>query len=171
MGRHRSNAGWRGTKADVWEGGHRVPFVVRWPGVVEAGSETTATVVHTDLYATLADILGTAPGPDAAEDSVSMLPVLRGETATRGVPVVHHSSGGMFAIRDGRWKLVLGNGSGGRQTPRGEPFARPYPLFDLSRDPGEARDVAAEHPEVVERLEATFERFRREGRSAQPPAR
>ena len=72
----------------------------------------------------------------------------------------------MFAIRDGRWKLVLGNGSGGRQTPRGEPFARPYQLFDLSRDPGEADDVAAANPEIVERLEATFERFLRDGRSA-----
>ena len=146
VGRHRSNARWRGTKADVWEGGHRVPFVVRWPGVVEPGSETPATVVHTDLYATLADIVGAAPGPDAAEDSVSLLPMLRGEPATRGVAVVHHSSGGMFAVRDGRWKLVLGNGSGGRQAPRGEPFARPYQLFDLSRDPGEAREVAARNP-------------------------
>ena len=61
--------GLRGTKANVWEGGHRVPFVVRWPGVVEA--ESAANVVHTDLYATLADVAGTAPGPDAAEDSVS----------------------------------------------------------------------------------------------------
>ena len=170
VGRHRSNADWRGTKADVWEGGHRVPFVVRWPGVVEAGSESAATVVHTDLYATLADVVGETPGPDAAEDSVSMLPLLRGQTTTRGVAVVHHSSGGMFAVRDGRWKLVLGNGSGGRQTPRGEPFARPYQLFDLWRDPGEERDVAAGHPDVVKRLEATFERLRREGRSAPLPA-
>ena len=166
VGRHRPNADWRGTKADIWEGGRRVPFVARWPGVVEPGSETAATVVHTDLYATLADIVGAAPGPDAAEDSVSLLPMLRGEPATRGVPVVHHSSGGMFAIRDGRWKLVLGNGSGGRQEPRGEPFGRPYQLFDLSQDPAEAHDVAADHPEVVERLEATLERFRDTGRSA-----
>ena len=165
VGRHRSNAGWRGTKADIWEGGHRVPFVARWPGVVEPGSETAATVVHTDLYATLADIAGAAPGPDAAEDSVSLLPMLRGEPVTRGIPVVHHSSGGMFAIRDGAWKLVLGNGSGGRQEPRGEPFARPYQLFDLSKDPAEAHDVSRDHPEVVERLEATLERFRRTGRS------
>ena len=63
VGRHRSNADWRGTKADIWEGGHRVPFVARWPGVVEPGSESTATVVHADLYATLADIVGAAPGP------------------------------------------------------------------------------------------------------------
>ena len=136
------------TKADIWEGGHRVPFVARWPGVVEPGTETAATIVHTDLYATLADIVGVAPGRDAAEDSVSLLPMLRGEPATRGVPVVHHSSGGMFAIRDGAWKLVFGNGSGGRQEPRG---------------------VAADNPEVVERLEATLERFRDTGRSAPLP--
>ena len=98
VGRHRSNASWRGTKADIWEGGHRVPFVVRWPGVVEPGSETAATVVHTDLYATLAEA---TPGPGAAEDSVSLLPMLRGEPVTRGVPVVHQSYGGMLAVRDG----------------------------------------------------------------------
>ena len=165
VGRHRSNAAWRGTKADIWEGGHRVPFVVRWPGVVEPGSETAATVVHTDLYATLADIVGATPGPGAAEDSVSLLPMLRGGSVTRGVPVVHQSYHGMLAVRDGRWKLVLGNGSGGRQRPRGYPFRRPYQLFDLSQDPTESQDVAADHPEVVERREATFERFRLTGRS------
>ena len=113
VGRHRSNADWRGTKADIWEGGHRVPFVVRWPGVVEPGTETAATVVHTDLYATLAHIVGVAPGPDAAEDSVSLLPMLRGEPATRGVPVVHHSSGGMFAVRDGRGSWCSATGRAG----------------------------------------------------------
>ena len=165
VGRHRSNASWRGTKADIWEGGHRVPFVVRWPGVVEPGSETAATVVHTDLYATLADVVVATPGPGAAEDSVSLLPMLRGEPVTRGVPVVHQSYGGMPAVRDGQWKLVLGNGSGGRQRPLGYRFRRPYQLFDLSQDPTESQDVAADYPQVVERLEATFERFRLTSRS------
>ena len=165
VGRHRSNASWRGTKADIWEGGHRVPFVVRWPGVVEPGSETAATVVHTDLYATLADVVVATPGPGAAEDSVSLLPMLRGEPVTRGVPVVHQSYGGMLAVRDGQWKLVLGNGSGGRQRPLGYRFRRPYQLFDLSQDPTESQDLAADYPQVVERLEATFERFRLTSRS------
>ena len=156
-GRHRSNADWRGHKGNIWEGGHRVPFVVRWPGVVGAGTETAATVVHTDLYATLADVVGVTLEPEVAPDSVSLLPMLRGEAATRGVPVVHHSYGGVFAIRHGPWKLVLGTGSGGRQ------------LFNLSRDPVEAHDVSAQQPGVAEQLEAAFERFRSTGRSAAAP--
>ena len=169
VGRHRSNADWRGRKADIWEGGHRVPFVVRWPGVVGAGTETAATVVHTDLYATLADVVGVTLEPEVAPDSVSLLPMLRGEAATRDVPVVHHSGSGMFAIRHGPWKLVLGTGSGGRQEPQGTPFARPYQLFNLSRDPVEAHDVSAQQPGVAEQLEAAFERFRSTGRSAAAP--
>ena len=173
VGRHRSNADWRGTKADIWEGGHRVPFVARWPGVVEPGSETAATIVHTDIYATLADIVGAAPSPDAAEDSVSLLPMLRGEPATRGVPVVHHSSGGMFAIRDGAWKLMFGNGSGGRQEPRGEPFGRPYQLFDLSRDPalGEVRLLVADTASGRQRCARLLESAHPLGRSRAPGCR
>ena len=168
VGRHRSNAAWRGTKADIWEGGHRVPFLVRWPGIVEPGAESAATIAHTDLYATLAEIVGVESGRNAAEDSVSLLPILRGESATR-VPLVHHSQRGMFALRDGKWKLVAGDGSGGRQRPLGRPFRRPFQLFDLSLDPTETLDVAADYPDVVQRLESTLQIFRSGGRSVGLP--
>lgn len=166
--RHRANGPLRGTKADVWEGGHRVPFVVRWPGRVKPGSRCEEPICHVDILATCAEAAGAKLGNDAAEDSVSLLPLLRGEpNASRGVPVVNHSANGLFAIRDGRWKLVAGNGSGGRQQPRGTPFGKPYQLYDLTADLEESKDLAADHPDVVERLTKRLETIRTNGRSVE----
>ena len=78
---------------------------------------------------------------------------------TPRAPVINHSASGMFAIRDGKWKLVLGNGSGGRQQPKGKPFQKPYHLFDLDADLGERTNVAEQNPELVERLIKQFERI------------
>jgi arylsulfatase A len=163
---HTANAHWRGTKADIWEAGHRVPFFVRWPGVVSPGRRSETAVCLTDVFATLADLVGEALPDDAAEDSFSLLPLLRGgeETFDRA-PVIHHSVSGMFAIRDGRWKLVAGNGSGGREEPTGEPFGRPYRLYDLEADPSETHDVHDAHPDVARRLDDALEQLRRRGRS------
>ena len=150
--RHRPNGPYRGTKADIWEAGHRVPFFVRWPGVVEAGRRVDRTICHVDVYATLADVVGHARADGEAEDSHSLLPTLRGEAGPARPPVVHHSVNGTFAVRDGDWKLVLSDGSGGREKPKGKPFGEPYTLFDLRQDPGETTDLAAAHPEIVARL-------------------
>ena len=163
---HTSNYVFRGTKADIWESGHRVPFFARWPGTVEPGSIQARTVCLTDVFATVADIVGAALPEDVAEDSFSLLPLLRGKDWARPrAPVIHHSGGGMFAIRDGRWKLVAGNGSGGREKPSGKPFERPYQLFDLEIDPSEKRNVYDEHPIIAMRLEQALERIRSRGRS------
>jgi arylsulfatase A-like enzyme len=91
--------------------------------------------------------------------------MLRGKKVDREAPVINHSAGGMFAIRDGRWKLVAGNGSGGRQQPRGKPFQAPYQLFDLDSDLSETKDVAKQHPEIVQRLTEKLEGMRQRGRS------
>ena len=163
---HTSNAVYRGTKADIWEGGHRVPFFVRWPGQVPPGSVQTATVGLTDVFATLAEIVGVELPENAAEDSFSMLPLFRGDWwDSPRAPVIHHSSGGMFAIRDGRWKLVAGNGSGGREEPKGKPFERPYQLYDLESDPSERRNVYDSNPFIAARLEGELDRIRERGRS------
>jgi arylsulfatase A-like enzyme len=163
---HTANGPWRGTKADIWEAGHRVPFLLRWPGVVSPESRSEATICLTDVFATLADVVGASVPEDAAEDSFSFLPLLRGEPDHFDrAPVVHHSVDGMFAIREGRWKLIAGNGSGGREEPKGSPFGRPYQLFDLDADPAEREDVLSEHPDVARRLEAALERIRTSGRS------
>ena len=158
---HQSNGGWFGLKGTINEGGHRVPLLVQWPGKIVAGSTVDATVSLTDLYATLADIMEEEPESGVATDSVSLLPLLLGESETRGTPVVHHSGAGMFALRDGRWKLVFGNGHGslvGRAN--GEPFGTPWRLYDLEQDPREVRNAARANPAVMARMEAAFDRIR-----------
>ncbi|WP_044301246.1 sulfatase family protein [Rhodopirellula sallentina] len=159
---HRANGPYRGTKADIWEAGHRVPFFVRWPDHVPAGEKSAATICLTDVFATLAEIAGTEVDPKAAEDSYSFTATFDGNSLERP-PVIHHSVGGMFAIREGKWKLVLGNGSGGREAPRGKRDKRPYKLFDLSTDIAETKNVIDDHPEVADRLEKACMAIRNQG--------
>ena len=169
-GHHTANHVFRGTKADIWEAGHHVPFFARWPGAIEPNSQSDQTICLTDFFATVAEITETETPKSAAEDSFSILPLLRGEgwTSPRA-PVIHHSSGGMFAIRDGQWKLVLGNGSGGREQPKGQPFEKPYQLFNLSSDLSERTNVITEHADVAAGLERTLEQIRWSGTSRVRP--
>lgn len=162
---HRPNGPFRGTKADVWEGGHHVPFFVRWPGKVKAGSTCDEPITHTDVFATCADAAGAKLGNDVAEDSVSFMAGLSGKPFERGVGVINHSSAGMFAIRHGKWKLVAGNGSGGRQAPRGKAFARPFHLFDLGKDIAETTNLIEKHPDIAKAMETALEKIRQSGRS------
>jgi arylsulfatase A len=173
-GHHPSHT-FRGTKADHFEGGHRVPFIARWPGRVRAGSKTDQLVCLNDLMATCAEITGAKLPDHAGEDSVSFLPVLEGRaTAPVRTSLVHHSINGSFAIREGNWKLALSPSSGGWSAPRpGTPAARQLPpaqLYDLTRDPGETNNLASSHPQIVTRLTALLEQQVREGRST-PGAR
>ena len=163
---HTSNHVFRGTKADIYEGGHHVPYLVRWPGNVKAGSACDATICLTDLMATFADVAGATLPRDAGEDSFSTLELMRsGKPATPRAPVVHHSANGTFAVRDGKWKLILSSGSGGREKPAGKPFGKPYRLFDMTADISETTDLAAKHPDVVARLTKVLETFQSQGRS------
>jgi arylsulfatase A-like enzyme len=155
---HDPSGGYRGHKADIYEGGHRVPFVARWPGHVPAGTTCAAPIGQVDLLATCAEMLGVDLPDHAGEDSVSMLDVLMGADAPRQVrpPLVHHSALGAFAIREGRWKLCLCRDSGGWSHPRPASTARftmpPFQLFDLEADPSETTNLAAVHPDEVRRL-------------------
>ena len=152
--RHRANGPLRGGKTDIYEGGHRVPFLVRWPPRVPSGSSCDEAICHTDLFATFAELIGAPLQEDEAEDSYSFLSLaVGGERLVPRPPIVHHSGGAMFAIRDGTWKLVAGNGSGGRLHPRGKAFARPYQLFDLTNDLSERNDVSTQESAVVNQLE------------------
>ena len=156
---HFGNGKLRGTKADVYEGGHRVPFIVRWPGVVKAGSVSGALLELNDVLATLAEMAGARLPANAGEDSISFLPELRGQAGARAPRTfaVHHSLRGVFALRDGPWKLVLARGSGGFSTPKtvtpeaGEAIGQ---LYNLGTDPQETTNLWLAHPEVVQRLEA-----------------
>lgn len=168
---HDSAGGWRGMKGDAWEAGHRVPFIVRWPGHVTAGSASHQTICFTDLLATFASILGSPLPTDAAEDSFDLLPVLLGrqpESQPIRGPVVVSSSGGLTALRSGPWKLIDGLGSGGFTKPgridreAGGPEGQ---LYHIGTDPGETTNLWQRHPEVVQRLATELKRIRDSGRS------
>jgi arylsulfatase A-like enzyme len=164
---HRANASWRGQKADIHEAGHRIPFIVRWPGVVKAGTVNNDPGCLTDLMATVADIAGKPLARDAGEDSFSLLPALKGGKGKRDA-IVHHSADGVFAIKQGEWKLIFGRGSGGFTAPKkieakpGEPEGE---LYNLAKDPSETQNVYMANPEVIKRLTALLDRYKREGRS------
>jgi arylsulfatase A-like enzyme len=166
---HHPSGPYRGHKADIFEGGHRIPLVVRWPGVVAGGSVSRQLVCLTDLLATAADIVGTKYPAAAGEDSVSFLPALRGEKAAGRAHLVSHSINGTFAIRQGDWKLILAPGSGGWSEPTpGSPQAKGSParqLYDLRSDPGERQNLILEHPRRAGELVSLLERFVSEGRS------
>ncbi|MEX2119923.1 MAG: arylsulfatase [Pirellulales bacterium] len=173
QGHHPSHV-FRGHKADIFEGGHRVPFLVRWPARVTGGSTSDRLVCLTDLVATCAEIVGVALPDTAGEDSVSFLPTLlgRGDGPPREA-VVHHSVNGSFAIRQGRWKLCLCPDSGGWSDPRpgqAPAGAAPVQLFDLAEDIGERVNLADKRPEVVELLTGLLEEYVERGRST-PGAR
>jgi arylsulfatase A-like enzyme len=171
---HNPSAQFRGTKADVFEAGHRVPFIVSWPKRVKSGRTCAQVVCLNDFFATCADILKTALPGNVAEDSVSFLPALRGSSRKPlREALVSHSINGSFAIRQGKWKLALCSDSGGWSAPRpGSPEARALPpihLYDLASDPGEQRNVASQYPQVVARLTALLEEYVAEGRSTPGP--
>ena len=151
---HRSNRHWRGQKADVWEGGHRIPFIARWPGQIDTKTVCEQTICLTDLLATVADITGEAV---IAEDSVSILPALLDPNLEKPLheAIVNHSASGVFAIRQGEWKLIQGLGSGGFSSPRieePEPDGPVGQLYNLADDPGETENLYLDRPEIVEQL-------------------
>ena len=166
--KHDPSAGFRGHKADIYEGGHRVPFVVRWRGQIEPGGKTRALACLTDVFTTLEDIIGQPRQPRGGEDGYSLLPVLKGKATSGRDTLISHSIGGSFAIRQGPWKLCLSAGSGGWSNPR-EAAAKkqglpPMQLFNLDDDPGEQKNLIATHPAKVQTLLRLLDAQVRNGR-------
>ena len=160
----------RGYKADIFDGGHRIPFIARWPGRIAAGSRNDQLVCLNDLMATCADMLGVKLPDNAGEDSVSILPALQGKADHRlHEAVVHHSSNGSFAIRQGQWKLELCPSSGGWAEPKpGSAEAKrlpPIQLYDMTKDVGERSNEYQAHPEIVARLTQLLKKYIADGRS------
>jgi len=155
---HDASGGWRGMKADAWEAGHRMPFIVRWPGQVAAGSVSDQTISFVDLLATLAAITGHARQPREGPDSFDFSGVLRGtQPAGKSVrpSLVIRSGAGFMTVRQGDWKLIEGLGSGGFSEPRRikpGPGDAPGQLYNLKDDPGETANLYKQHPEIVSRL-------------------
>ena len=170
---HYPSGEFRGYKADIWEGGHRIPLMVRWPGVIEPGSKSDQLVSLTDLFATLADVLDQELPADAAVDSFSLLPLFKGGDQPVRQIDIEHSNYGYFAIREGHWKLELCAGSGGWSNPReARALERDLPkvqLYDLANDPGEQHNVQAQHPEIVERMMRLLKEAIANGRTTPGP--
>ncbi|HNQ88789.1 MAG TPA: arylsulfatase [Verrucomicrobiota bacterium] len=170
---HDAAGGLRGMKSDAWEGGHRMPFIVRWPGRVKAGTVSEQTICFTDLLATFAEICGATLPSDAGPDSFSFLPALEGvQPADRplraSVVMQAGSAASMMMIRSGDWKLINGLGSGGFTKPSsikpkpGEPAVQ---LYNLRTDPAETTNLAAQHPDKVKELLSAMEATVKRGRS------
>ena len=167
---HAANSNWRGMKGDAWEGGHRMPFIARWPGKIEANSVCDETICFTDLLATFAALVEAKLPADAGEDSYNLLPLLRGEKHDKPLreATVMESSRGFLTIRQGEWKLIPKLGSGGFTKPteekpkEGEPVGQ---LYNLADDPGETKNLNADKPEIVKRLAALLEQYQKNGRS------
>lgn len=168
---HDSAGGLRGMKGDAWEAGHRMPFVVRWPGKARPGSVTRQVISFTDLPATFAPLVGTELPHNAAEDSFNVLPVLLGdqpEDEPIRPPVVVPAMTGMLSIRSGPWKLIDGLGSGGFSQPRRvepQPGGPTGQLYHLDDDPGETKNLWQQERAIRDRLLEELRRVRTSGRS------
>lgn len=167
---HRANAKWRGMKADIYEAGHRVPFLARWTGAITAGTVSHQLGCLTDITATASELAGAPLLRDSAEDSFSLAPALLNRKAVTAVrdSVITHSAQGLFSIRQGPWKLAAGRGSGGFTKPvtievkPGEPEGE---LYHLDDDPAETRNLYLEKPAKVRELTALLDHLRSSGRS------
>jgi arylsulfatase A-like enzyme len=167
---HKSNGNLRGQKADIWDGGHREPFVVRWPNRIAPGTTCDALVCLSDLTATCADIVGFDLPADAAQDSYSILPALLGRAGQQPTrqAVVHHSGEGMFSLRRGKWKMILGLGSGGFSEPKrveptpGGPTGQ---LYNMDADLQETGNLWMSYPEVVESMTSLLKTYQEQGYS------
>lgn len=197
MNGHACNGPLRGTKRTSYEAGHRVPLILRWPGVIEPGSTRREAVSLTDLFATFADLLDHRYSEDAGEDSYNLMPLLKADEnppAEWDRPgIIHHSMAGQFSIRMGDWKLIEGSGDGDyprdeegkidvvnwglEENEQGERVMDyfelepdgTYQLYNLREDPAETRNLAEAQPERVSQMLAVLNRMRDSGRSVPRP--
>jgi len=162
---------YRGHKADIYEGGHRIPFIAQWKNTIKAGIHSKETICLTDMLATCAAITQQPLAANEGEDSYNILPLLTTKTPTdyQREATVHHSINGSFAIRQGKWKLIFCPGSGGWSQPTPQKAKQlqlpPLQLYDLDLDIKEQKNVADKYPEKVKELRSLMEKIIREGRS------
>ncbi len=170
---HYPSYRYRGHKADIYEGGHRVPFIVKWSGKIKRASINNQVVCTTDLMATLADITEYSLNDNEGEDSFSMLPLFKQNSADESTrkTIVHHSINGSFAIRKNEWKLIMAPGSGGWSFPnpiKDKELLETMPsiqLYNLETDPGETTNLYDQNPETITELKSLLIRYILEGRS------
>jgi arylsulfatase A-like enzyme len=165
---HFPSGPYRGRKADIWEGGHRVPFMIRWPGRIEAGAVSDDILSLNDIFATCSELLGVKLPPDAGEDSISFLSTVLGESdQPHRDHVVSHSVGGEFAYTEGPWKVVFRNETTNRNQSRGKP--RIVELYNLQSDIDESDNRYGQEPEIAERLSENLRAVIARGTSREGP--
>jgi arylsulfatase A-like enzyme len=162
---HLSAGPFRGYKGNIWEGGHRVPFIVRWPGHIEPGSVSDKTISLTDMLASFADLTGKTLGTDAGEDSYNVMPAILGQANNDKEEVrVFHSASGVFAVRKGKWKLIegtKGSGSGNiNLTP--DSLINVGQLYNLETDPYEQNDLYDQEKEIVKELQIILQNIKKD---------
>lgn len=168
---HQPSAVFRGHKADIFEGGHRIPFIVKWPKQINAGTTSKEIVCLTDFMATTGAIIGEKLSDNSAEDSYNILPVLLGKKQNKPIreATVHHSIEGVFSIRQGNWKLIFGPGSGGWSNPTPKKARNEHlpllQLYNLKNDISEKNNIAELHPTIVEKLTLLMQEYVINGRS------
>jgi arylsulfatase A-like enzyme len=162
---HKSSGKLRGQKGEIWEGGHRVPFIAQWPGKIEAASKSDETICLVDLMATCAAILGDELPANAGQDSFNILPALLGQDYNKPIreATVHHSGAGVFAIRQGDWKYILGTkGAGYHEGPESDDIGQ---LYNLAEDPYETNDLWDDRQDIVKRLKTLLEKYQQQDHS------
>ncbi|UZO82227.1 arylsulfatase [Aquimarina sp. ERC-38] len=166
---HHPTKHFRGMKASIFEGGHRVPFIAKWPGVISPNSVSDQTICTTDFYATCAEILNYEIPDNEGEDSYSLVPLFKGKEISGNFreATVHHSSGGFFSIRKGDWKLILCKGDGGYKELKelSETEAPEYQLYNLAEDPSETNNLYRDSSTKYQELEQLLIKYIEEGRS------
>lgn len=169
---HKPSMDYRGHKMHIWEGGHREPTIVSYPEVIEAGSVSNQMVSHSDIYATLAEIVGADIDDQTAEDSYSNLSLWKGDDQPVRKDIVHSSANGGFSIRRNFWKLILVEDGGlnmayDRNEASYQKVFRPTELYDLRDDISETTNVIDQHPDIVKELSESLTRYIKEGRSTE----
>lgn len=173
-GGHDPSGPYRGLKTHTWEGGHRIPLIVRWPGAIKPDTKTDQLIELNDLFATFSNMLGAPLTGQTGPDSINMLPVFKGQASGKHLRThtIHHSNFGVFAIRQENWKLILGTkGSGGWVTPGDKSVKQTIPhnetgqLYDMAKDPYETTDLYEKRPDIVKELTAMLDGFKESGRS------
>ena len=164
---HKSAGKWRGYKSHIWEGGHRVPFIVRWPGEIKANTTSDEVICLTDLMATCAAIVGANLPDNAGEDSYNILPALLGEKLKKPIrpDIIHHSVWGVFSIRQGKWKLILDTQDSGGWVRPSDNYpvpGTPGQLYDMEKDPYEKNNLWDKRPEVFGRLTRLLEKYKKQ---------
>lgn len=167
---HRSSGPLRGLKRDLWEGGHRVPFVVRWPGVVAAGGVSAALTSQVDLMATLAAITGFKLPAGTAEDSHDLLAVWKSRAPSPRRAIVHNTQVNNYAVRQDQWVLVAAKTGGVSRVPPWfdtensyQANVHPGELYDLSKDLAQRNNLYAQQPEKVAELQSALQAIRAKG--------